>query len=240
MNKNLLAIAVVVLVAIAGVGATQLGGQSTGEPTPTPDPPTATPAGNGTATPTDDGTATPTDNGTATPTDDGTATPTPTATATPVPTLDTTRIEQSVERGIVEFQDDPTTVTSEAMATDSERSATLSAMAERHSQQMAATGSVAHTINGSTTADRYEQTPGLANCQVVNNQETYVVAKTTMEGLARVPRAGDDESTVGNRLVDRLLSDNHARRTLELEHADHLGVGVAASDDYVYVTVAVC
>ncbi|RNJ27107.1 hypothetical protein Nmn1133_10765 [Halosegnis longus] len=61
-----------------------------------------------------------------------------------------------------------------------------------------------------------------------------------MEGFARVPRTDYSEQEFGSRLVDRLLSDNQARRTLELENADHLGIGIAASGDYVYVTVAVC
>ncbi|WP_199710222.1 CAP domain-containing protein [Halosegnis longus] len=232
MNKNVLAVVLVVLVAVGGFGVLQLGGQNgtgpTPTPTPTPESPTATP------------TPTPTGTTTATPTDTGTATATPTPTATPVPALDTEQIRRTVERDIVAFQDDPTTVRNEAMATDGEIPTALSAMAERHSQQMAAAGRLAHTIGSSTTADRYEQRPKLSNCRVVNNQETYVVAKETMEGFARVPRTDYSEQEFGSRLVDRLLSDNQARRTLELENADHLGIGIAASGDYVYVTVAVC
>jgi len=228
VNKNLLAIAVVMLVVVVGLGATQLGGQGTSPSTPTPESPTPTP----TATPT----TTPTANGTATPT----PTPTPTATPTPVPTLDTARIERAVEQDIVTFQDDPTTVGNEAMNTEGQIPTALSTMAERHSEQMAAAGRLAHTIDGSTTADRYAQNDALANCRVVNNQDEYVVAKETMEGFARVPRVGADAETVGQRLVDRLLSDDQARRTLELENAEHIGVGVATSDEYVYVTVAVC
>ena len=230
MNKNLLAVGVVVLVLVGGLGATQLGGQGTTTPTPTPESPTPTTTATPTATPT------PTDNGTATPTPTRTATPTP----TPVPTLDTARIERAVERDIVAFQDDPTTVGNEAMSTEGQLSAALSVIAERHSEQMAAAGRLAHTIDGSTTADRYAQDDTLENCRVVNNQEQYVVAKETMEGFARVPRVGDDPAAVGQRLVDRLLSDDQARRTLELENAEHIGVGVATSDEYVYVTVAVC
>ena len=157
-----------------------------------------------------------------------------------MPTLDTTGIARAVEQDIVAFQDDPTTVMNEAMSTDGTIPSALSAMAERHSEQMAAAGRLAHTIDGSTTADRYARNDALENCRVVNNQEQYVVAKETMEGFARVPRVGADAETVGQRLVDRLLSDDQARRTLELENAEHIGIGVATSDEYVYVTVAVC
>ena len=232
MNKNLLAVAVVVLAVVVGLGATQLGGQGPAPSTPESPTPTATPTTNGTTTPT----ATPTDDGTATPT----PTATPTSTPTPVPRLDTVRVERAVERDIAAFQDDPTTVGNEAMSTEGQLPAALSAMAERHSEQMATAERLAHTIDGSTTADRYAQNSTIANCRVVNNQEQYVVAKETMEGFARVPRSGADPATVGQRLVDRLLSDDQARRTLELENAEHIGVGVAASGEYVYVTVAVC
>ncbi|WP_153952548.1 CAP domain-containing protein [Halosegnis longus] len=231
MNKNLLPVTVVVLaVVVIGVGATQFGGQATAPSTPTPESPTPTPTATPTATPT------PTGDGTATPTPTVTPTPTP----TPAPTVETARIERAVEQDIRAFQDDPTTVGNEAMNTGGQIPAALSAMAERHSEQMATAGRLAHTIDGSTTADRYAQNGTIANCRVVNNQEQYVVAKETMEGFVRVPRVGDDPATVGQRLVDHLLSDDQARRTLELENADHIGVGVATSDEFVYVTVAVC
>ncbi|PSQ53000.1 hypothetical protein BRD20_04695 [Halobacteriales archaeon SW_8_65_20] len=232
MNKNLLAVAIIVLVAAVGVGATQLGGQGTSTPTPTPESPTptATPAENGTATPT----ATPTS------ADNGTPTPTPTPTATPVPALDTDQIREQVERDIVAFQDDPTTATNEAMAIEGSVSSVLSAMARNHSQQMAERGRLAHTIGNSTTDDRYEQRPAIANCRVVTNQETYTVARESMEGIARVPRTDDSERDYGSRLVERLISDDHARRTLEFDDADQLGIGIAAGEEYVYVTIAVC
>jgi len=236
VNKNLLAVAIIVLVAAVGVGATQLGGQSTSTPTPTPESPT--PAENGTVTPT----ATPTPTSTATPTstDNGTPTPTATPTATPVPALEIDKIRGQVERDIVAFQDDPTTATNEAMATEGSVSAVLSAMARNHSQRMAERGRLAHTIGNSTTDDRYEQRPAIKNCRVVTNQETYTVARESMEGIARVPRIDDSERDYGSRLVDRLISDNHARYALEFDDADQLGIGIATSEEYVYVTIVVC
>lgn len=241
MNKNVLALAVVVLTVAAGVavGVGVPGGDqgTTGTPTVTP---TATAAPTATATPSPTATPTPTATATATPTPTATPTMTPTPTATPRPELNESAVAAAVERELAAYQDDPTTARDESMTTSGTTADALAAMAANHSARMAAAGRLAHTIGGVTTDDRYERDEHLRDCSVVDDGGNYVLERREMEGVARVDVGGRTETAVGRALADELVFDDHARRVVELDNADRLGVGVAIEGGDAYVTVAVC
>ncbi|MFB6118772.1 hypothetical protein [Halosegnis sp.] len=248
VNRNLVAIGVVVLLLLVGGAAAfvglPLGG---GDTTPTPTPrTTATSTPTATVTPTP--TATPTSTPTATQTATATPTPTPTATPTATPTPTPASVEAPnasavaavVESELTAYQDDPETQADESMATNGTIASALSEMARNHSAQMADVNRVAHTIDGVTTDDRYERDPTLTDCAVRDNSDTYVLEREEMEGLAQTTVTSSSTEDVGQALADALLFDTHDRRVLELDGASHLGIGVAIQDGQAYVTIAVC
>ncbi|MFB6309066.1 MAG: CAP domain-containing protein [Haloarculaceae archaeon] len=260
VNKAVLGILVVVVVASLGVGiliGMQLGGgaapadggsdgggcgsDGSGGATTTPTNGTA----NATATPTN-GTA----NATATPTP---ATPTPTLTPerTTVPPrrFDEREIALAVVDGINEEIREP-----RGLATLSGRSRTagqLSVMADNHSISMADEGKVIHEINGNNSADRYRANDLYDTCKFESNTGEFIVSAddNQLEAIGRTVagRTYDDgqfnanETAVAQAIVEEWRTSSTYRQPFLYENIEHVGVGVEitrAGD--VYVTANVC
>ncbi|MFC7132137.1 MULTISPECIES: CAP domain-containing protein [Salinibaculum] len=254
VSKNKLALLVVVGLGLATTfvffppGGPSDAGQP-GTPTPASGVATSTPTSTAGPTPTDTSTPGPTPTVTSTPTPTATPTPTPTPTltptATPVQSLDETAVRRGLNRYIADFQDNNATARNESFSLD----ARLTRMAQNHSARMAAAGRVAHRLNGSTPAARYEAY-GLRGCYVeypddyaFNPELTddgVLYKREATEGVFGLAVDGRSERDLARAIGDGLVDQDHARRALTLADADRLGTGVAIANGTAYVTVAVC
>jgi len=267
VSKNAMAIAAVLVIggavsaAVLGVPAAVFdpsdGADDPADPTTeTAEPagtPTATPASTATDVSTGTATPTPTSAPTPTPTPTPTTTPGPPPTATPIPTampiptptaasLNETRIERRVLARINDNLDDPTNSepVMDTLATNSTTAGTLARMAGNYSAAMAHAGVVNHTADNRTAEERYAAYGLGRQCRLINDQGTYTLAGADLELLSRVDARGLTEDEVASAVVGGWLDDRSARRTLYLDSARHIGVGVTVRDGSAYVVADVC
>lgn len=226
----------------AGTGGTPTAVDSTPLPvTPTP---TATP------------TATPTPTATATPT----ATPAPTATTpprTPVPLAEFS--ERRVEVLVVEALNDQRAADGlEPLQGNGTTASRLREMAREHSVAMANEGEVTHVIDGTASADRYENHDLDRLCSwkaagreafIDPGNNGYQKTDNALEAIGRTYAGreyGDgqfnaDERDVARAIVDGWWSDIYFERRMSLPNATHVGVGAEITQSgEVYVTADVC
>ncbi|MBX0293808.1 CAP domain-containing protein [Haloarcula nitratireducens] len=242
VNKVLISLAAVVLLSAVSVGVmigTQLDGGLASTPTETPTGPqdsietaTATPA---------PATAT------------KTATPVRTERRTSIPPsrFDETAISQYVatylsdaraEKGLDRFE------------TGGRTAKRVEAMAQSHSEAMAEARNAAHTIDGVTSAERYENHDLTQYCEFKSAEHSYVetprrnrfeavgatVAGQTYEANGET-RFNANDSAVARAIVDGWLNSGTYRERLFLDNAERLGVGVVVTDDGdVYATANIC
>jgi len=229
VNKSLLALAVVVLVAIFGVGVlvgTQIDGAAL-----------STPAAS-------DGGSTPTD---------GTTGTTPTATSaepTPTPVSPESFDESAIAGRLV-------TLINEARAqenvtqlsTTGNTAGTLAAMAQNHSDAMAAAGEVNHTIDGQNSYDRYESNDLVDRCSFARGGTTiesptrdrFEAVGQTVAGQPGGSEFNANDTAVAEALADDWLSTLPYSQRLTLDGAERVGVGVTITEaGDVYATVNLC
>jgi uncharacterized protein YkwD len=243
----LLAVALVggiVLFAVGAPGAVP----GLGESPTMGDPGESTPQnGNvGTADGTPTETPTPTPTPTVTPTEAPTETPTATPTATPQPPrdIDTAAVVRSIQQELALYRNyyanvgpTPQPAYDASLSTTGTIPSKLKEAASVHSERMAEEGTVAHEAGGVGTQARLEAV-GLGSCRVEHSNT--LLSGAQLEGLYRTPIDDDSETELGRQIADGLMDDDHARRVLLADGADHLGVGVATADGQVYATVLVC
>jgi len=265
----------------AGIGfavAGNVGGPATdaaptsGASTPTPDPASASGAGV-TPTPTIPQTASPTGTRavtvttapTASPTSVPTPTVTPGSTESPTATPPATRtpmlirrfeaaeIESEIRRLVNEWRDEQGL--SRFVLPDGRLVTDLNAMARSHSVAMADTGEVAHTIDNSSSVDRYHEFDLYWNCRFKRANHDYIVSpeRNSMEVLAQTyagrayttgggeTEYNANETAVARDVVETWTNDPAFRERLSYRNATRLGVGVETTrDNEVYVTGNLC
>jgi len=249
--------------------------------TPTPEPasagtaaitPTATavsgssPAG----APTQTGTVTaapttPTSVPTPTGTPKSTASPTATPTATRTPMLirrfEVAKIESHIRRLVNEWREEQGL--SEFALPEGRLVADLNAMARSHSVAMADAGEITHTLDNSSSADRYHEFDLYWNCRFKRANHAYMVTPDrnrlevlahTYAGRAYATGNGTDtgtgsgeidynanETAVARDIVETWTSDPDFRERLSYPNATRLGVGIETTrDNEVYVTGNLC
>jgi uncharacterized protein YkwD len=207
---------------------------------------TVTSAPTATATPTPTATATPTPTPTPTPT----ATPEPTPTPIPSRRFNATEIGLEVERLVNERRAD-------AGENEFQTSGTLAdsvrAMAANHSIAMADAGEVAHTIEGTTTSDRYQDNNLYNTCGWTaeagffkDPEQRY--AETIGQTVAGQTHMDDgeqkfhgNETAVAREIVEDWWADDTAREKLLQGNPTRIGVGVEiVRGGEVYVTANIC
>lgn len=227
VHKSLLALAVVVLVAIFGVGVlvgTQIDGAALSTPA----------ASDGGQTPTDE-----------------TATPTPTAAeATPTPVPPESFNESAIAARLVTLiNEERAEQDVTQLSTVGNTAATLEGMAQNHSDAMAAAGEVNHTIDGQDSYDRYEAN-GLADrCSFARGGTTiesptrdrFEAVGRTVAGQPGGSEFNTNDTAVAQALADHWLSTLPYSQRLTLDGAERVGVGVTITDaGDVYATVNIC
>ncbi|WP_262176466.1 CAP domain-containing protein [Haloarcula laminariae] len=241
VNKAVLSLAAIVLFAVFGTGVlvgTQIGGLGGGGPaeTATESGPqaTATPA-EGDAPATATPTATPTE-----PSDDG---------PEPIPAREFN--ERNISVAIIENINDAREAEGlEPLSTTGTTAENVRAMASGHSAAMAEAGVARHTIDGTTSADRYRQNNLYETCQFqvasyiqdADNNALEVVGQTYAG--QEYPDNGtqkfnENDTAVANALTEEWLSTQ--RQRLFYENAERIGAGVSITrTGTVYATVNVC
>jgi len=249
-------IVLVGVLVIGGGAALVLGGGDGGaggtptavDATPLPVTPTQT------ATPTPSQTATPT----ATPTSTRTATATPMGQSeTPVPLAEFSerRIEVLVVEALNDWRASEGLEPLVGNGTTAER---LREMAREHSVAMANEGEVVHVIDGTTSADRYEDHDlhSLCSWKAAGRDATidptnngYQKTDNALEAIGRTYAGREyddgqfngDEQAVARAVVEQWQSELYFPRRLLLPNATHVGVGAEISQSgEVYVTADVC
>jgi uncharacterized protein YkwD len=128
------------------------------------------------------------------------------------------------------------------------------AMARNHSVEMADAGRVAHTIDGRSSLDRYEQNKHDQTCKFKRNGENWIVtpenAQLELIGKTYAGRTyvdngtrkfNDDEQAVAKVVIDDWLSRLPFRHRLQFDNTTHVGVGIETTgDNEVYVTANLC
>ncbi|MDS0258285.1 hypothetical protein NDI56_02540 [Haloarcula sp. S1CR25-12] len=141
----------------------------------------------------------------------------------------------------------------EELSTEGTTAGTVRRMAQRHADSMAEAGRVNHTIDGVTSADRYENN-GLFQTCGVNVNGNYVVSPDNDDlEVVGGTVAGDtytedgteqfnaDDAAVARALVDGWLSTRGAQSKLLIPDAGRIGVGVTVNNrGVVYATVNLC
>lgn len=234
VNKSLLALLAVGLVAVFGVGVlvgTQVDGPSLYEPST---------AGGPTQTPTD-GTA----GGPTTPT----PTPEPTA-ETPASVPASSFNESAIAAALVtRINEARAERNATQLSTVGKTAGTLEAMAKNHSDAMAAAGEVNHTIDGRDSYDRYEANDLADQCSFARAGAT--VESPTLDRFEAVghtvagqPYGGEfnaNDTAVAQALADDWLSTLPYSQRLTLDGAERVGVGVTVTEaGDVYATVNIC
>lgn len=234
-NKYLLVLAMVVLVAVFGVGVL-VGTQVDTAPL-------TSPSAAGEETPTADGSA-----ATATPeTDDD---PAETRTEVPPSSFDEATIAARIAELLNERRADAGVT---ELSTTGRTAETLQSMASNHSNAMAATGEVTHSIDGQDSYDRYQANELDDQCsfsEAGSSLETptgdrFEAVGSTVAGQSYLDdgqqRFNGNESAVATALVDHWLSTLPYENRMTLDGAQRVGVGVAITDDgRVYATVNIC
>jgi uncharacterized protein YkwD len=261
--------------AVAGnVGGT--GGDAgpvSGASTPTPEPapaatasltPTATVAQTtaSTGTLTRTGTVTtapssPTSVPTSTVTPGSTTSPTATPPATRTPMLirrfEVAEIESEIRRLVNEWREEqglsPFALPEGRLVGD------LNAMARSHSVAMADAGTVDHTVDNRSSADRYHEFDLYWNCRFKRANHDYTVTpdRNRLEVLAQtyVGRAyttangsvdyNEDEAAVARDVVETWTSDPTFRERLSYRNVTRIGIGIELTrDNEVYATGNLC
>lgn len=255
-------IVVIGVVAVGGVVALVFTTSSSGG-TQTPTAVDATPlpdsvGGTATAVGTSAGTAT---GSTETPTP---ASATPTPRSVPPSEFNETRIEILIER---EINDRRRALQLDPLARNSSSAEDLTRMAREHSASMARIGAANHTINGTSSADRYRQYELYSACKFkIPGQDSfarpdnngYEVTENGFEAIDRTvagrpyevdgeTRFNADERDVATTVVDTWWNASYPspgpdyRKRLTFENATSIGVGVEVTQyGEVYATANVC
>lgn len=131
-------------------------------------------------------------------------------------------------------------------------------MARNHSVNMADRGAVRHTINGTTSAARYERNDLDRLCRWEATNGEYIISperngyeanKSALEAVGRTyagreygnGQFNEDERAVAGAVVEQFFSDYRFERRLLLAGATHAGVGAEITQSgEVYVTVDLC
>jgi len=205
-------------------------------------------------------TATPTASQTVTSTEMAASTVTPTPTVrpeTPVPlaAFSERRIEVLVVEALNEWRASEGLEPFVGNGTTAER---LREMAREHSVAMADEGKVTHVIDGTTSADRYQDRDlhRLCSWKAAGRDATidpgnngYQKTDNAFEAVGRTYAGREyddgqfngDEQAVARAVVERWQSDLYFPRRLLLPNATHVGVGTEITQSgEVYVTADVC
>jgi uncharacterized protein YkwD len=247
VNNSLLALAVLVLATIFGVGV-YIGVQVAGGGVAGPAESTPTPGGAATPGPTAP-TATAAPGATATPAPG--AEPTPTGTPIPDEPIPASAFNEStISALVVDYLNENRSEQGlDPFSTDGNTAETVYAMAQNHSESMAQAGTLAHTINGTTSEDRYDYYGITSRCsfdttETPSDEELEAIAMTvagqsyTEDGQQRF---NEDDDAVARALADAMLEDDDYRERLLQENAGIVGLGVAITDDgEVYATANTC
>ncbi|MBX0321527.1 CAP domain-containing protein [Halomicroarcula sp. F13] len=261
VNKSLLGISVVVLVAALSVGVVvgmQIGG------------PAAAPEDPGGQTETADGGGGDGGDGgssTSTPTTETPATATATVTATPVETATAQQTEREpyvparyydeaeIERFVVEFVNERRANRKlDPMSASGTTANQLSSMAGGHSVAMAEEGRTLHEIDGVDSADRYRRNDLYESCKFQAAGKSYIrypdganfeaIGKTvaghvyTDDGQERF---NGGEREVAKAIVKNWFETQPYRDRLTYQNAKRMGVGINVTEQGdVYATANVC
>lgn len=142
----------------------------------------------------------------------------------------------------------------EPLGTDGQTSERLVTMADGHSADMAAAGSVGHNVSGTDSAARYRDAGLYDTCQFQSAEGTFVVnaENNDLEAIGRTvagrtyseageQRFNEDETDVAEAIVRQWYGTPAFREHLSYENAERLGIGVEITDDgTVYATANVC
>jgi len=231
---------------------------------------TSTAVAGGAGTPTQTGTVTaapttatgvPTPTGTPESTVSPTATPTATRTPMLVRRFEVAKIESNVRRLVNEWREERGL--SEFALPEGRLVVDLNAMARSHSVAMANAGEITHTIDNSSSADRYHEFDLYWNCRFKRANHAYIVSPDrnrlevlahTYAGRAYATGNGTDtetgngeidynanETAVARDIVETWTSDPDFRERLSYPNATRLGIGIETTrDNEVYVTGNLC
>lgn len=244
VNKTAVGLLGVVVLASLGVGiliGMQLGG---GGDAPTATVPT-TDSSTATATPTGHQTAA-NPSGTATPS----TTPTDRQTTIPARQFDEGEIAARLATLVNEERQERNR---SSLGTGGKTASRVAAMAVNHSVAMADNGAVAHTVDGVSTRNRYENNDLFERCKFKSPEGSYISQPDEDFELIGSTKAGTryqddgeerfngDEQSVARALVDGWLEDEENTERLLVRGPTRMGVGVeVTAGGTVYATVAVC
>jgi len=246
VNNALLGLAAVVLVSVFGVGVF-VGMQVAGGGIAAPAEPTAT------ATPaaaSESLTTTSTSVSNPDPTATGSPTLTPTQTEAPTAIPANEFDERNISGDVLQYLNENRTEQGlDSLTTEGNTADVVGAMAQNHTDRMAEARELAHTIDGVTSEDRYENYNIESTCsfdttETPSGNELEAIARTvagqryTEDGEQRYNEADGD---VARALVDEMLADDDYRERLLQPNAGRVGIGVAITESgEVYATVNTC
>ncbi|WP_135302495.1 CAP domain-containing protein [Haloarcula amylovorans] len=246
VNKVLIGLAGVVLLSAVSVGViigTQLDGGLANTPTETPtesqesiETATTTPA-------------------------PATATKTATKTATPVRTERRTSMppsrfnETAISQYIATYVSDARAEEGiDRFETNGRTAKRVEQMAQGHSEAMAEARNAAHTIDGVTSAERYENHDLTQYCEFKSAEHSYIETprRNRFEAVGKTvagqayeangeTRFNANDSAVARAIADAWLDSSTYRERLFLANAERLGVGVVVTENGdVYATANIC
>ncbi|QIO22543.1 CAP domain-containing protein [Haloarcula sp. JP-L23] len=262
VNKSVLGVSIVVLVAALSVGIVvgmQLGG-STAAPQDEGGAQTET-AGDGAADDGDGGASTSTPTTETPTTETATATATPVETSTPQPTereayvparyYNETKIEELVVKFVNEERQERRL---DPMSAEGRTARQIASMARGHSVAMAGEGATVHEIDGVDSADRYRKNDLYTTCtfQAAGKQFTRRPDGNDFEAIGKTVAGrtytedNQEQFNAGNREVAKAIVENWFetrpyRERLSYENAERMGVGINVTEQGdVYATANIC
>lgn len=261
VNKTVLGISIVVLVAALGVGVVvgmQLGGPAA---TPQDGPAEQTDTGGDDRDAGEESTSTATPTNESAVTETGTETATPDSTATPQQTEREPYVpaqyydEAEIQQFVVEFVNERRQNRQlDAMSATGTTANQLSSMARGHSVAMAEEGRTLHEIDGVDSADRYRRNNLYESCKFQAAGKSYIrypeggnfeaIGKTvaghvyTDDGQERF---NGGEREVAQAIVENWFESRTYRDRLTYQNAERMGVGINVTEQGdVYATANIC
>ena len=124
------------------------------------------------------------------------------------------------------------------MTSDGALAEKLREVAKYHSERMAETRTVAHVIEGETTADRFDRFD--LGCSFQDDGGKYLLPPEDLEIVGSVVTRGITVEEAADRLVQGWNDDPDAAETLRQKNADYIGVGATIVTGRAFVTIVFC
>jgi uncharacterized protein YkwD len=165
------------------------------------------------------------------------------------------QIERKIAKGLNEDRESvgrPAFIYTDSTATE------LRSMARDHSKQMADFATVSHTVDNTSTADRYVENDLAGRCSFGNedigwvynaaedrNNEIFEVLGQTQAGQPYQYNGSTqfnaNESAVADAIVREILDDEDMQESIRRKGPEHIGIGVEITQNgRVYVTGNIC